>query len=377
MRALSNDFYISREKFIEEREHVFAPMWTCIGFASDAPKAGDVTPLRFMELPLLMVRGEDSTLRVFHNVCRHRGHILVSEPGTLKQSIRCPYHSWTYDLAGCLQRTPHIGGYGIHEVENFDRSGYGLNEIATAIWNDLVFINLSGTASSFESFIEPLEKRWAKLWGKTGASFLRLPETFSRIHLDLNANWKLAVENYLEAYHLPTVHPELNRVSPLVDHEIHLDERFAGQISHCYSLGVGKGEHLPVFPDWPADVYSEAEYPVLFPNTLLGIQADHLFVMVVIPEACDKTREETRLYCVGDESLDPRFEKLREGQHRFWTEVFAEDIGVVTGMQAGRESIGFDGGVLTPLMETATARFHQWVGERVGVSLNEGRSVWN
>jgi len=97
----------------------------------------------------------------------------------------------------------------------------------------------------------------------------------------------------------------------------------------------------------------------------------------VIPEAFDKTREETRLYCVGDESLDPRFEKLREGQHRFWTEVFAEDIGVVTGMQAGRESTGFDGGVLTPLMETATARFHQWVGERVGVSLNEGRSVWN
>ncbi len=64
-----------------------------------------------------MVRSEDSTLQVFHNVCRHRGHILVSEPGTLKQSIRCPYHSWTYDLAGCLKRTPHIGGYGIHEVE--------------------------------------------------------------------------------------------------------------------------------------------------------------------------------------------------------------------------------------------------------------------
>ncbi len=194
--------------------------------------------------------------------------------------------------------------------------------------------------------------------------------------MDLNANWKLAVENYLEAYHLPTVHPELNRVSPLADHEIHLDERFAGQISHCYSLGVGKGEHLPVFPDWPADVYSEAEYPVLFPNTLLGIQADHLFVMVVIPEACDKTRRK-----LGSTAL---------GTSR-WTLVLRSCAKASTGsgQRSSQRTSGWSPvcrraespqvlmGVLTPLMETATARFHQWVGERVSVSLNEGRSVWN
>ena len=369
-KALPNPLYTSREKFLEERERVFAPMWVCVGFASDVPNSGDVKPLEFMELPLLLVRTEDHALRVFHNVCRHRGHVLVSAPGTLKNSIRCPYHSWTYSLEGSLTRTPHIGGYGIHEVENFDRSRFGLRSIRSTVWHDLIFINLDGAAPAFEEFIAPLARRWAPLWGDSGASLLRLPTSHANIRLDLKANWKLAVENYLEAYHLPTVHPELNRVSPLADHEIHLDETFAGQLSHCYSLGVGRGQHLPVFPEWPQEIYSEAEYPALFPNTLLGLQADHLFVMVIIPEAFDQTREETRLYCVGDESLEPRYQELRERQHQFWSEVFAEDIGVVLGMQAGRASSGFDGGVLTPLMETATARFHQWVGERMGISLS-------
>ncbi|GIT54631.1 MAG: hypothetical protein Ct9H300mP16_17910 [Pseudomonadota bacterium] len=78
--------------------------------------------------------------------------------------------------------------------------------------------------------------------------------------------------------------------------EIFVTDLFAGQFSHSYNLEIGTGDHLPVFPDWPAESFAEAEYPVLFPNTLLGLQADHLFVMVVIPLAYDRTREETRLY---------------------------------------------------------------------------------
>ena len=303
-------------------------MWVCIGFASDAPNAGDVQPLEFMELPLLMVRDSDNTLRVFHNVCRHRGHVLVSERGTVKQSLRCPYHSWTYTLEGKLARTPNIGGVGISDVEGFNRQEFGLVQVDSVEWHDLVFINLSGNAPAFEDFIAPLEQRWKPFWGAEGASLLRLAEAHSSIRLEVQANWKLAVENYLEAYHLPTVHPALNQISPLAEHEIHFDEDFAGQLSHCYTLGAGGGRHLPVFPSWP--------------------------------EA---------LYCVGDEAVSEDFGDLRQAQHGFWTDVFAEDIGVVTGMQAGRASPGFDGGVLTPVMETATAQFHQWVAQRVGENL--------
>ena len=366
-QGLPNRYYDNRDDFLVERAKIFSPMWVCIGFASDVSGPGDVFPLEFMELPLLLVRDHDHQVRVFHNVCRHRGHLLVAEPGQLGRSLRCPYHSWTYALDGSLIRTPNIGGAGVHQVEGFDRAGLGLVQVRCALWHDLVFINLDGSAGPFDEFIQPLENRWSKLWGKTGADHLRVPEDYGSIAFDLATNWKLAVENYLDAYHLPTVHPELNRVSPLQDHEIHISEQFAGQVSHCYQLGAGSQDHLPIFPNWSSKLLQEADYPALFPNTLLGLQADHLFVMVVIPLEYGRTREETRLYCVGDESLTERFRTLRHDQHAFWTRVFQEDVSAVMGMQKGRASPGFDGGVLSPLMDRATVAFHEWAGVRLGV----------
>ena len=342
-RGLPNRYYDNRDDFLVERAKIFSPMWVCIGFANDVPGPGDVFPLEFMELPLLLVRDHDHRVRVFHNVCRHRGHLLVAEPCQLGHSLRCPYHSWTYALDGSLIRTPNIGGAGVHQVEGFDLTGLGLVQVRCAVWHDLVFINLDGSAGPFDEFIAPLEKRWSKLWGKTGADHLRVPEDYGSIAFDLETNWKLAVENYLEAYHLPTVHPELNRVSPLQDHEIHISEQFAGQVSHCYQLGAGSQDHLPIFPDWPSKLLQDADYPALFPNTLLGLQADHLFVVVVIPLEYGRTREEIRLYCVGDESLTERYRAMRQDQHAFWTRVFQEDLSAVMGMQKGRASPGFDG----------------------------------
>lgn len=366
-RGLPNRYYDNRADFIVEREKIFSPMWICIGFASDTPAPGDVYPLEFMELPLLLLRDHDGRLRVFHNVCRHRGHILVTEPGKLSQSLRCPYHSWTYALDGALIRTPNIGGAGVHDIAGFDRSSYSLVPVCSALWNDLVFVNLDGHAAPFDEFIAPLENRWARFWGATGGDRLRRPPDYGSLTFELETNWKLAVENYLEAYHLPTLHPELNRVSPLTDHEFHISDCFAGQVSHCYRLGAGTGDHLPLFPDWPTELLKEADYPALFPNTLLGLQADHLFVMVVIPLGYSRTREEIRLYCVGDAALTEEHRVKRHDQHTFWTRVFQQDVSAVTGMQKGRASPGFDGGVLSPLMDRATAAFHQWAGERLSV----------
>ncbi|MFL2747926.1 MAG: aromatic ring-hydroxylating dioxygenase subunit alpha [bacterium] len=212
-KGLPNRFYTTREDFLLEREMIFSSMWTCIGFASDTSKPGDAFPFEFMELPLLILRGEDGQLRVFHNVCPHRGHILVSEPGRMKKMLRCPYHSWTFQLDGKLANTPHIGGVGVRELENFDPTCHGMREIRSEVWNDLVFINLDGEAESFSQFIQPLEKRWKQFWGTKGPGMLKRSGIDDRIDFKLETNWKLVVENYLEAYHLPTIHPALNRVS--------------------------------------------------------------------------------------------------------------------------------------------------------------------
>ena len=368
-KGLPNRFYTTREDFLLERERIFSSMWTCIGFASDTAEPGDAFPLEFMELPLLILRGEDGQLRVFHNVCPHRGHILVSEAGRMKKMLRCPYHSWTFQLDGKLANTPHIGGVGVRELEHFDPTCHGMREIRSEVWNDLVFINLDGEAEPFSQFIQPLDERWKQFWGTNGPGMLKRSGIDDRIDFELETNWKLAVENYLEAYHLPTIHPALNRVSPVKDHEIFIEERFAGQISHNYQYRSGNAEPLPLFPEWPLDQLNYAEYPVLYPNTLFGLQADHFYVMVILPLRFDLTREEARIYRVGEESVGDSFSSQRSAQHEFWRSVFQEDVGAVTGMQKGRASIGFDGGVLTPVMESATAAFHHWTANKLDYEL--------
>tara|TARA_B100000029_G_scaffold510056_1_gene600676 strand:- start:910 stop:2013 length:1104 start_codon:yes stop_codon:yes gene_type:complete len=367
MKGLANRYYNNREDFLVERTKIFAPMWVCIGFASDVPVPGYVYPMEFMELPLVVVRDHDNVVRVFHNVCRHRGHVLVSKSGQLDSSLRCPYHSWTYAFNGSLIRTPHIGGLGIHEIATFNRNQAGLISIDCHIWNDLLFVNFDGSADSFASFIQPLEERWTRLWGVGGSNELRPHTKDQSICFDIDVNWKLAVENYLEAYHLPTVHAELNRVSPMEEHEIEVWEQFAGQVSYSYEFRQGDHGHLPIFSEWPSSCLKEAHYPVLFPNTLLGLQADHLFVMVVIPTHFNQVREETRLYFVGDESLQPKYKILRQEQAVFWGRVFEEDKSVVRGMQKGRASLGFDGGILSPIQDRATQAFHRWISDRLDI----------
>ena len=119
-----------------------------------------------------------------------------------------------------------------------------------------------------------------------------------------------------------------------------------------------------MFPEWPLDQLNYAEYPFLYPNTLFGLQVDHFYVMVILPLRFDLTREKARIYWVGEESMGNSFSSQRSAQHEFWWSVFQEGVGAITGMQKGRASIGFDGGVLTPVMERATAAFHHWTANK-------------
>ena len=363
-RGLPNRFYNSDDVFLEERERIFEKTWVGIGFACDVPENRHAYPVEFMGLPLFLLRGDDGQLRVFHNVCRHRGHKLVSEAGKLPSLIRCPYHAWTYALDGRLKGTPHIGGVGVHTVDGFDPEHFPLVQIRSRTWNGVVFVNLDGEAEPFDSFVEPLSGRFEALWGNDADQLLRFAVDEGRLRFDLGTNWKLAVENYLEAYHLPFIHRALNKNSPLERHGTFVAQKFAGQVSLGFQSGSGTNTAMPRFPEWPTTRLTEAEYPVLFPNTLFGLQADHFYAGVVIPVAYNQTREEIRLYYVGDEALEDRYAERRKEQLDFWNGVFREDVSAVIGMQEGRRSFAFDGGVLSPAHEKATAAFHEWVATR-------------
>jgi len=133
-----------------------------IGVGSLIPNPGDARPYNLLGIPLMIVRDKDMKIRVFHNVCSHRGFKLLDKPCTLKNVIRCPYHSWSYDFKGNLIATPHIGGLNIHETEMFDKSNSNLKEVRTTVWMDIIFVNIHDNELEFNEYIKPLEDRWSK-----------------------------------------------------------------------------------------------------------------------------------------------------------------------------------------------------------------------
>ena len=360
--GLANRAYTSPEFFRLERERVFAPSWACLGHAADVPRAGDLRPVRLLGAPLLMARAAGGAVRVFHNVCSHRGNELVWEPGRVKGAIRCPYHAWTYDLEGRLTGTPNIGGFGVHEAEGFDLGAHGLRTVRSAVWLDLVFVNLTGDAEPFEAWIRPLAQRF-ELGGAGYERRLHPATTHGELRFDVRANWKLAVENNLDAAHLPWIHPSLNRQSPLEDHYCFLDHpRFAGQGSSAYDTVPHESPALPRIEGWPART---GEYPSLYPNVFVSGHADHFWTMVLEPAAPDRTIERWRCYFVDEGAQAVDFESARSAIRERWASILAEDVTVVEGMQRGRSSPAFDGGVFGPVLDPPVHHFHRWVARRL------------
>lgn len=364
--GLPNELYTSCEAFVEDREKVMAPSWACIGFIEDLPEPNFVFPVDFMGLPLLITRDNKDDIRVFHNVCSHRGMHLADEPCRTNGLVRCPYHSWTYQLDGKLRGTPHIGGFGIHEHEEFDKAASNLRSIRSTTWLGCIFINLSGTADDFKTYIEPLTRQFDELCNIDQRERFTSSSQNCRTQLTVNSNWKLAVENYLESYHLPTVHPALNRISPLQEHFcLEYFDQGAGQGSLNYQRLVLDGQELPTLDGWPEDQQKKALYPTLYPNTLIGLHADHLFIMVLQPTANNETVEHVRISYVGSDALDQRFTNHHQQMLNNWTEVFGEDIFAVERMQKGRSSPGYTGGKFAPAMDEPTVHFHRWIAQRL------------
>ena len=360
--GLPNAFYTDPDVFEAEKRVLFASTWACIGFAKDVAGPGDARPVEFLGQPLVVVRDKDGAVRVFQNVCRHRGMILVSEPTTLRSTIRCPYHSWCYNFNGSLRTTPHVGGPGKNLHDAIDRDSLGLIEVRSHIFMDMIFVNLDGKAPAFETHAAGLIERWGEFvvrplfHGGEAASF----------KLEVNCNWKLAVENYCESYHLPWIHPGLNSYSRLEDHyNICSPRQFSGQGTMVYNPQIdGSGRAFSCFEGLGEKWATGAEYLTLFPNVLLGVHKDHTFAIMLDPQGHDRTIERIEIYYASEEMRGDDWRGMREKHAAMWKDVFVEDIFVVEGMHRGRSASLFDGGRFSPVMDEATHCFHDWVAGR-------------
>ncbi|MSU88585.1 Rieske 2Fe-2S domain-containing protein [Rhodobacteraceae bacterium 2CG4] len=360
--GLPNAHYIDQAVFAEEKRAVLFANWSGIGFGKDIPAAGDARPVDFMGMPLLLVRDRTGEIGVFQNTCRHRGMILVNEPTRIRGAIRCPYHSWCYGLDGGLRTTPHVGGPGRNTHEAVDMTKLGLHRIRSHVWRDVIFVNVDGNAAPFEQVHRDLLVRWAEF-----EQPLHHGGESSSFRLEVATNWKLAVENYCESYHLPWVHPGLNSYSRLEDH-YNIDDHpgFSGQGTRVYrQLKDENGASLSDFAGLSARWDEGAEYLAVYPNVLLGVQRDHAFAIVLQPIDTGHTVEHVELYYAVPERDSPRHDGLRGANARLWRTVFEEDLFVVEGMQRGRHGALFDGGRFSPAMDGPTHNFHKWVAAQV------------
>ena len=366
--GLPNECYTSQEYTKIERKKLFEDKWIVVGVASSVPNKGDAKPFNLLDLPIIILRDKNNKIRVFHNVCSHRGYKILQKPCNIKNTIRCPYHSWAYNTDGKLMATPHIGGMNKHSAKDFSKSTSGLKEIRSTVWLDLIMINISNNEISFNKYIKPLSDRWKKFWPEKDRKLICHSNDYGYFQLKAKCNWKFAIENYCESYHLPWVHPGLNSYSKIEDH-YHiqgLPNRFAGQGTTVYNPRLKGKEKFPCFPNWPKKNEHIAEYVALFPNVMLGIHKDHYYAFWLEPVNHTYTIEHMEIYYVGDKAANSKkFKSLRKQNYKLWKSVQSEDVHIIEGMQEGRNSPSYNGGNFSPVMDNPTHHFHKWVATNV------------
>ena len=348
--ALPNLAYTCEDFYRLEQQTVFYDNWVFAGFAHRIERAGDMLPTEIAGQPIVLVRGDDSVIRAFHNVCPHRGARLVNECRNARKFV-CPNHSWSYSLAGQLIARPHFHGGERHDVNRDSCHRADLVELRCVTWHDWVFVNLSGNAADFDESIAPITR---SLEGYE-MDAMRFSDS---LEFDLAANWKLPIENFIEPYHVFSCHPWLNDF-------VGMDERdppgFEDKVLSCgyrfQKTDPARGGELPWFPNLPADKQNRGDWFVLFPNFAFEIFPDQVDVFVCTPTGPNRCQETIALYFVGDGAEDERYRSAREHVVKNWHDLNQEDIGIIERMQAGRYSDGFDGGVLSPYWDPVQQHF--------------------
>lgn len=369
LTGLPNQAYTSNDFALFERDRILARTWVCIGIGAHLKPGGWAQPVDLLGLPLLLLRDRKDAVRVFHNVCSHRGMRLVEDAGPLGATVTCRYHGWCYSADGALRSTPHIAGEGCHDDPDFDKAANGLTPVRCHIFADMIFVNLSGDAPPFEDFIAPV----LALWSAFEFDRYRHGGAESAWRLDLAGNWKLAQENHVDGYHLPFVHPSLNSYSPLRDHyPLLIEGRASGQGTkgqlHAGEIGDAPLPRNPSLgEDWQQ---GRAEFLSIFPNVMMGVHADHVWVAYLLPQAADRTLEFMDLYYFEDGAEDPALADQRRNNRDRMFEIFKEDRMAVEGMQRGRASPAFTGGALSPTMDRPAHCFNRWMAGAIRDALD-------
>jgi choline monooxygenase len=351
-----------------ELEACFKQRWVSIGSASQVGRSGDMVALTVAGEPLLITRDKADEIRVFYNVCRHRGLKLVVDDGASRCGtgiINCPYHMWGYGLDGRLRSAPFLRGEKQTALSDQEKQDMGLLPVRSTVWCGTIFINLSGEAEPFEDFIRPLAERWA-------GHDLSLLRHITTSEWSIESNWKFAVDNFLDVYHLPWVHTALGAPELTLNNigYNYLSDEIFGYMSPDFDRGRDAYEmQADMFPGLTGDFEYGLDLMYLFPNTLMLVGPNWAQVISILPDQPGHIRELLNGYVVGDGMTDAKWDGFRaelEGQLRIINE---QDCAVLKALQLGRVTDATDQGQYAKVWDQLSEKFAMRIRALIGKEL--------
>jgi choline monooxygenase len=345
-RTIPSRYYFEKEVLDAENRNVFGKTWQLAGHADQVREPGQFFTTTIAEEPVLIVRGSDGELRALSNVCRHRAGPVAKGSGK-RPVLQCGYHGWTYGLDGQLLQTPEMSG-----IECFDRADFSLPRFRVELWNELVFVNLDTSASTLSDFLGDLVARLAP---RNYAGY-RLA---ARKEWTLDCNWKVYVDNYLEGYHIPIVHPGLFRE---IDYP-----KYRTETKGNYSIQVAplkRPDRIRV-----NDPAEDIDYFWIWPNLMLNVYPDNFSTNLIVPLGPTRTLTLFEWYFRDPDS--PAERQRIDETIAFSDEIQLEDIDICQAVQRGLASSTYDNGRYSPSRENGVHHFHGLYADSMGLAVSK------
>lgn len=324
--------YTHPEFVFIDQAAVFKNEWQLVGHQSQLVEPGSSICTTIAGNPIIVIKNGDS-IQAFYNVCKHRGGPLAVKHGT-RSVLQCQYHGWTYKTDGSLRGVPHF-----NHVELFDKKDFGLMPVHTHLWEGLIFVNLADHPVSFATITEGIVKRIAPI-------NLGEMQYHTRTIDLIKCNWKVYVDNFLEGYHIPIVHPELAK---LLDYN-----RYVTETAAHYSL-----QYSPFSSEATDNPYQvadgEAYYYFIYPNIMLNILPGRLQTNIIEPVGHDQCRVIFDFYYQDVEKA--KASGLIESDLRYSAEIQQEDIEICESVQIGLGSSAYDKGRFSVERESGVYHF--------------------
>jgi len=341
--TLPAPLYFDAEVFAAEKDAIFARAWNVAGHYDQVKNAGDYFTPELVGEPLLIVRGVDNKLRGFYNVCRHRAGPPAEGSGSRKL-FRCGYHGWTYGLDGSLISATEIDG-----VEGFRPQDFALAPVRVEEWFNFIFVNLDPDAKPLRETLGDLPRQVEKF------PFAGM-KRFERRTYEMNCNWKTYVDNYLEGYHLPTVHPGLNRE---LDYNAYVVEPYAAYVRQFSPIrGAQAGDATPRrYPEAREDLTTD--YFWIFPNWMLNCYPDNASLNIVVPLAPERSLAIFEWYLPETDLDSPTAKASVE----FSEQIQIEDVAICEKVQKNLRSRSYSRGRFSVKQEKGVHAFHRMYAE--------------